>query len=112
MNMRWACWTAAFLAAVRRPNATALTARVARKVDLTSLLKGRPQRKACLWGLALALAAGGCSFGPRALEGTHGRYNETVRRVYEEQLLLNIVHQRYDETPTQLDVSAIAAQYE
>ena len=35
-----------------------------------------------------------------------------MRRVYEQQLLLNIVHQRYDETPTQLDVSAIAAQYE
>ena len=46
------------------------------------------------------------------MEATHGRYNDTVRRVYEQQLLLNIVHQRYDETPTQLDVSAIAAQYE
>ena len=65
-----------------------------------------------LYLCGLALAAGGCSFGPKALEGTHGRYNETVRRVYEEQLLLNIIHQRDDETPTQLDVSAIAAQYE
>ncbi len=67
---------------------------------------------AFLSGLAMALMGSGCSFGPRALEGTHGRYNEAVRRVYEEQLLLNIVHQRYDETPTQLDVTAIAAQYE
>ncbi len=63
-------------------------------------------------GLLGALAAPGCSFGPRALEGTHGRYNDSVRRVYEQQLLLNIVHQRYDETPTELDVSAIATQYE
>ncbi|HVS37687.1 MAG TPA: hypothetical protein VMS17_19150 [Gemmataceae bacterium] len=69
-------------------------------------------RAILLGGLVLALPLCGCSFGPRALEGTHGRYNETVRRVYEEQLLLNIVHQRYDETPTELDVSAIAAQYE
>ncbi len=68
--------------------------------------------RSLLFFCGLALAGGGCSFGPKALESTHGRYNETVRRVYEEQLLLNIVHQRYDETPTQLDVSAIAAQYE
>ena len=60
----------------------------------------------------MTLTGGGCTFGPRSLEAAHGRYNETVCRVYEEQLLLNIVHQRYDETPTQLDVSAIAAQYE
>jgi hypothetical protein len=67
---------------------------------------------AVVFGLTCALTGAGCSFGPRALEGTHGRYNESVRRVYEQQLLLNIVHQRYDETPTELDVSAIAAQYE
>jgi hypothetical protein len=67
---------------------------------------------AVVLGLLYALTGTGCSFGPRALEGTHGRYNDSVRHVYEEQLLLNIVHQRYDETPTELDVSAIAAQYE
>jgi hypothetical protein len=66
----------------------------------------------CLGALALALAAGGCSFGPRALERTHGRYNESVRRVYEEQLLANIVHERYDETPSETDVTAVTAQYE
>jgi hypothetical protein len=79
---------------------------------MTDHLSSRRGTAALLFWFAFALAAGGCSFGPRALESTHGRYNETVRRVYEEQLLLNIVHERYDETPTQLDVTAIAAQYE
>jgi hypothetical protein len=59
-----------------------------------------------------ALGSGGCMLGPRALERTHGRYNEAVRRVYEEQLLADLVRVRYTESPMQLDVSSIAAQYE
>jgi hypothetical protein len=58
------------------------------------------------------LLAGGCAFGPKALEGSHGRYNEAVRRVAEEQLLGNLVRVRYNEAPAHLDVSSIAAQYE
>jgi hypothetical protein len=58
------------------------------------------------------LAGGGCAFGPKVLEKTHGRYNEAVRRVDEEQLLRNIVRMRYNETPLDLNVSSIAAQYE
>lgn len=61
---------------------------------------------------ALALAAPGCAFGPKALEQTHGKYYEAVRRVEEEQLLRNIVHLRYVESPATLDVASIAAQYE
>lgn len=64
------------------------------------------------WGLLSGLASGGCAFGPRALEKTHGRYNEAVRRVDEEQLLRNLVRMRYNETPLELNVSSIAAQYE
>jgi hypothetical protein len=60
----------------------------------------------------LAPAIGGCSFGPRVLEQTHGRYNESVCTVYEEQLLRNLVHMRYNEAPAALNVSGIAAQYE
>src|SRR5262249_52417051 len=41
-----------------------------------------------------------------------GRFNESVRDVYEEQLLRNIVHMRYNEAPLDLDVVNIAAQYE
>jgi hypothetical protein len=62
--------------------------------------------------LAGALAAGGCSFGPYTLERSHGRYNEAVRLVDEEQLLRNLVHMRYNEIPLNLNVSSIAAQYE
>jgi hypothetical protein len=60
----------------------------------------------------LAVGLGGCSFGPRALERTHGRYNEAVHRVQEEELLRNIVRMRYNESPFHLNVSSIAAQYE
>jgi hypothetical protein len=65
-----------------------------------------------LVGLALALTGGGCAFGPRILEQTHGRYYESVRLVHEEQLLRNLVHMRYNEGPGSLEVSAITAQYE
>src|SRR5262249_9810232 len=61
--------------------------------------------------LACSLAAG-CSFGPRALETTRLRYNEAVKTTTEEQLLLNIVRLRYNDTPSSLAVSVIAAQFE
>lgn len=61
---------------------------------------------------ALCLGSAGCAFGPRAIERTHGRYDEAVERVDEEQLLRNIVRLRYVESPANLDVTAIAAQYE
>jgi hypothetical protein len=62
--------------------------------------------------VACAAHGAGCSFGPRALERTHGRYAESVRTVEEEQLLRQIVLLRYNETAVSLDVSNIAAQYE
>jgi hypothetical protein len=64
------------------------------------------------WGIVLGATGGGCSLGPKVLEKTHGRYNEAVRRVDEEQLLRNIVRMRYNESPLDLRVSSIAAQYE
>ncbi len=67
-------------------------------------------RRAC--AVLLALAAGGCAFGPRALERTHGRYNEAVKQVTQEELLLNLVRLRYNDNAARLDVSAIATQYE
>jgi hypothetical protein len=60
----------------------------------------------------MLLTGTGCAFGPKALERTHGRYNEAVRCVAEEELLRNIVHLRYNETPLTLNVNTIAAQYE
>jgi hypothetical protein len=60
----------------------------------------------------VAAAAGGCAFGPKAIEKTHGRYAQAVQRVEEEQLLTNVVRLRYLESPQALRVSAIATQYE
>jgi hypothetical protein len=76
--------------------------------------KGRrlAQSMRCLAGLLAVLVPAGCSFGPKMLERTHGLYNESVKQTYEEQLLLNIVRLRYNDTPAGLDVTAIAAQHE
>lgn len=65
-------------------------------------------------GVTVILMTGGmgCAFGPRAIEKTHGLYGSAVDRVAEEQLLRNIVRLRYTESPAELDISAIAAQYE
>jgi hypothetical protein len=60
----------------------------------------------------LCLAAGGCTFGPNELVRTHGPYNEAVSRVYEEQLLRNLVHLRYNEPTSRLDIASISAQFE
>jgi hypothetical protein len=63
-------------------------------------------------GLILAFTGGCASFGPKALERTHGRYNEAVHEVEEEEFLRNIVRARYNDIPTALNVTSIAAQYE
>ncbi len=63
-------------------------------------------------GFVLAGSFSGCAFGPRVLEKTHGRYQESIRQVDQEQLLRNIVHLRYSEVPIELIVSSIATQYE
>jgi len=55
---------------------------------------------------------GGCAFGPKALEGSHHLYNDSIKLVGEEELLLNLVRLRYNEPLNMLDVASIAAQYE
>jgi hypothetical protein len=65
---------------------------------------------AACWGVLTAVF--GCSFGPTALHKTHGLYAESVSDVEREQLLREIVHLRYNESFTGLDISSIAAQYE
>ena len=52
----------------------------------------------CRYALLLfAVLSSGCAFGPRALEQSHGRYNQAVKEVEDEQLLLNMVRLRYNE---------------
>jgi len=60
----------------------------------------------------LVSTLGGCAFGPRALEGSHHLYNDSIKLVGEEELLLNLVRLRYNEALNMLDVASIAAQYE
>jgi hypothetical protein len=54
----------------------------------------------------------GCALGPRALEKSHGLYNESFARVDSEELLLNIVRLRYNDAPAEVEVSAITSQFE
>src|SRR5262249_34518473 len=67
-----------------------------------SALGRRTGTVALCWGFALVLTVGGCSFGPRVLERSYGPYYESVRHVDEEELLRNLVHIRYHETPGSL----------
>jgi hypothetical protein len=63
--------------------------------------------------LVLSLLTGGCSvIGPRSLKQSRLQYNEVVKASSEEEMLLNIVRLRYVDTPSSLQVSNIAAQFE
>ena len=72
----------------------------------------RQVHRACVLAAGLALLPGCTSLGPQSLQETRLRYNEVVKATTEEQLLLNIVRLRYTDTPSSLQVSAIAAQFE
>ena len=62
--------------------------------------------------LLLALLLGGCTqVGPRALTQGRPLYNEAVQRTEAQQLLLNIVRQRYSDPVLFLDVTSIASGY-
>jgi hypothetical protein len=74
----------------------------------------RPERppKRCWLGLVLVPLLSGCAFGPRVLESSHGRYQESIKQVQDEEFLRNLVHMRYTESYNHLDVASITAQYE
>ena len=72
---------------------------------------GRNRRGAWAVALLCGLTAG-CSIGPKVLQCNRLRYNEGVKTSAEEELLLNIVRLRYTDTPSSLQVTNIAAQYE
>ena len=63
--------------------------------------------------LFFAVLATGCSvIGPRSLKQSRLQYNEVVKVTSEEEMLLNIVRLRYVDTPSSLQISNIAAQFE
>ncbi|MBM4230689.1 MAG: hypothetical protein FJ184_08045 [Gammaproteobacteria bacterium] len=66
--------------------------------------------------ILLALALGGCtlgagcvSIGPRAIELSRGEFNNSIHRTDGEQLLLNIVRQRYNDPVMFLDVASVSS---
>jgi len=61
--------------------------------------------------IALALVVHGCGIQPRILQQRHWEMNETIRLTHAEQLLLNVVRLRYNETPYFLQVSSISTQF-
>ena len=80
------------------------------RMDRTGSSKWMATRR---WaGLVLLPLLSGCAFGPRLLENSHGRYQESVKRVEDEELLRNLVRLRYTESYSNLDVASITAQYE
>ena len=73
------------------------------------------EMKAVIFKSAISLALGlrpGRAFGPKALVHSHVCYNDAVKLVTEEQLLLNLVRLRYNDDPMRLDYFGDCRKYE
>jgi len=57
------------------------------------------------------LASGGCAMQTQVIQERHWQLNETIRMTHIEQLLLNVVRLRYDDTPYFLQLSSISTQF-
>jgi len=60
----------------------------------------------------LGVTNAGCGLGALTLKNAQGNYNEAMKCIDEEELLLNLVRLRYNDSPYLLDISSITAQYE
>ena len=72
-------------------------------------LRGRSARW-LLIGLSLACAAGCQQMGPAAIMRARYNYNGAIQQTAKEQLLLNLLRVRRDDTPLFLDITKVAAQ--
>ncbi len=61
--------------------------------------------------LGMALAGCGTGIGPRSIGNERILYNEVLRKTQDEQLLLNLVRLRYNDTTQFLDLGSVVAQY-
>ena len=61
--------------------------------------------------LLVSLAWGGCALGPPALRISTSQYNRAVRFTTDEQMLLNLVRLKYNESPLFLEIGSISAQF-
>jgi hypothetical protein len=66
----------------------------------------------CLALLAATLLAGCSVIGPPSLKQSRLQYNDVIKTTSEEEMLLNIVRLRYTDTPSSLQITNIAAQFE
>jgi hypothetical protein len=59
------------------------------------------------------LVGSGCTtgYGPRTIPPERGDYNRVIVRSNQEQMLLNMVRLRYDDTPLFLELNSVVAQY-
>lgn len=67
--------------------------------------------KATALCLICMILAGGCGIGQRALRSDYPQYNQTIRSIEDEHMLLNLVRLRYLETPVFLQISNITTTY-
>lgn len=66
------------------------------------------QRKLQLFSLILLFSLlTGCAFGPTVLRHERGSYNTVVAKTADEQMLINLVHIRYNERAAFLEISGI-----
>lgn len=63
--------------------------------------------------IVMSLAAGlaGCASQTKIIEHRHWELNDSIRETHNEQLLLNIVRLRYDDTPYFLQVSSVTTSF-
>jgi len=61
--------------------------------------------------LIAPLFASSCNLGQRALRNDYPQYNQTIRDIEDEHMLLNLVRMRYLETPVFLQISSISTTY-
>lgn len=59
----------------------------------------------------MALLAAGCGFQSKIIEARQSDLNETIRATNDEQLLLNLVRLRYDETPFFLQIAGVTTSF-
>ena len=59
----------------------------------------------------IILALAGCSMQAKIIQSRHWDLNETIRQTKDQQLLLNMVRMRYEETPYFLQISSITTSF-
>jgi len=61
--------------------------------------------------VACSILTTGCRVGQRALRSDYPQYNQTIRDIEDEHMLLNLVRMRYLDTPVFLQISSISTTY-